>query len=70
MSTFSDTNYKKSLKKAALAVSISFAAMSGAAIAQSDFSDPDMEPTNDLPNPYTTVEGYLKMPAGREWGSL
>lgn len=69
MSTFSDTHYKKSLKKAALAVSISFAAMSGAAIAQSDFSDPDMEPTNDLPNPYTTVEGYLKMPAGREWGS-
>jgi DNA-binding beta-propeller fold protein YncE len=26
-------------------------------------------PTNDLPNPYTTVEGFFKMPAGREWGS-
>ena len=26
-------------------------------------------PTNDLPNPYTTVEGWARMPAGREWGS-
>jgi DNA-binding beta-propeller fold protein YncE len=26
-------------------------------------------PTNDAPNPYTTVEGYFKMPEGREWGS-
>jgi sugar lactone lactonase YvrE len=24
---------------------------------------------NDLPNPYSTVEGFFKMPAGREWGS-
>ena len=24
---------------------------------------------NDLPNPYTTVEGWAKMPAGRTWGS-
>lgn len=26
-------------------------------------------PTNDLPNPYNTVEGWAKLPAGREWGS-
>jgi DNA-binding beta-propeller fold protein YncE len=26
-------------------------------------------PTNDLPNPYTTVENFFKLPAGREWGS-
>ena len=26
-------------------------------------------PTNDLPNPYRTVEGWAKMPAGRTWGS-
>src|SRR5262245_47287833 len=26
-------------------------------------------PTNDLPNPYQTVAGYFKLPAGREWGS-
>jgi DNA-binding beta-propeller fold protein YncE len=26
-------------------------------------------PTNDAPNPYTTVTGWAKMPAGRTWGS-
>jgi hypothetical protein len=26
-------------------------------------------PTNDAPNPYQTVEGWAKLPAGREWGS-
>jgi hypothetical protein len=29
-----------------------------------------MPPTNDAPNPYRTVEGFFKMPAGRVWGSL
>jgi sugar lactone lactonase YvrE len=26
-------------------------------------------PTNDAPNPYETIEGHFKMPAGRTWGS-
>jgi sugar lactone lactonase YvrE len=26
-------------------------------------------PTNDLPNPYTTVADYFKLPEGRTWGS-
>ena len=26
-------------------------------------------PTNDAPNPYQTVKDYLKLPAGRTWGS-
>jgi sugar lactone lactonase YvrE len=26
-------------------------------------------PTNDAPNPYTTIDGWAKLPAGREWGS-
>src|SRR5579862_764556 len=26
-------------------------------------------PTNNLPNPYQTVENYFKMPEGRTWGS-
>jgi len=26
-------------------------------------------PTNSLPNPYTTVEHFFKMPEGRTWGS-
>jgi DNA-binding beta-propeller fold protein YncE len=29
----------------------------------------DMSPTNDLPNPYRTIEGWAKMPDGRSWGS-
>lgn len=29
----------------------------------------DMAPTNDLPNPYRTIEGWAKMPQGRSWGS-
>jgi streptogramin lyase len=28
-----------------------------------------VKPVNDLPNPYRTVEGWAKMPAGRTWGS-
>jgi sugar lactone lactonase YvrE len=28
-----------------------------------------MAPVNDAPNPYTTEEGWAKMPAGRTWGS-
>src|SRR5437868_8257734 len=26
-------------------------------------------PTNDLPNPYTTVADFFKLPEGRTWGS-
>jgi sugar lactone lactonase YvrE len=29
----------------------------------------DMAPTNNLPNPYRTIPGWAKMPAGRVWGS-
>lgn len=29
----------------------------------------DMPPTNNLPNPYRTIEGWAKMPPGRSWGS-
>ena len=28
-----------------------------------------VQPINDLPNPYNTVEGWAKMPAGRTWGA-
>ena len=30
---------------------------------------PTVAPTNSAPNPFTTVEGWAKMPAGRAWGS-
>jgi hypothetical protein len=29
----------------------------------------DVQPTNDAPNPYTTVADYFKLPQGRTWGS-
>ena len=32
-------------------------------------SQPAVAPTNDLPNPYQTIEGYFKLPEGRTWGS-
>ena len=28
-----------------------------------------IQPTNSAPNPYQTIEGWAKMPAGRSWGS-
>ncbi|MEX2583186.1 MAG: peptidyl-alpha-hydroxyglycine alpha-amidating lyase family protein [Gemmatimonadota bacterium] len=28
-----------------------------------------MTPTNTVPNPYTTIEGWANMPGGRSWGS-
>src|SRR5450830_1937374 len=30
----------------------------------------DVQPTNDLPNPYRTVAPWGKLPAGRTWGAL
>ena len=32
-------------------------------------AQPAAAPTNDLPNPYRTVEGWAKLPTGRTWGS-
>ncbi|MGH7654516.1 MAG: hypothetical protein ACREN6_07635 [Gemmatimonadaceae bacterium] len=32
-------------------------------------AQPDIKPTNDLPNPYRTIDGWAKMPEGRTWGS-
>ena len=32
-------------------------------------AQPDVAAVNDRPNPYTTIEGWAKMPAGRTWGS-
>ena len=30
----------------------------------------DIEPTNDLPNPYQTTAPWGKLPDGRTWGAL
>lgn len=46
---------------------IAAAAIAGSAVAIG--ATQATAPTNDAPNPYTTVEGWAKMPAGRTWGS-
>ena len=33
------------------------------------YAQADMDPVNDLANPYSTQAGFFKMPAGRNWGS-
>ena len=49
--------------------------LGGAALAQGGGQQPltgawsSTAPTNELPNPYNTIEGWAKLPAGREWGS-
>ena len=48
----------------ALIAAVAFALSGGNALAQ-----PDMAATNDTPNPYESIEGWAKMPAGRTWGS-
>src|ERR1051326_4544641 len=32
-------------------------------------SQTPVQPINDAPNPYQTIEGWAKMPEGRSWGS-
>lgn len=46
---------------------LSLAALASQAAAQA--GPGPAAPTNDLPNPYRSVEGWAKMPAGRTWGS-
>jgi DNA-binding beta-propeller fold protein YncE len=43
-----------------------FLALSACAFAQ----QPQGEPTNSIANPYRTIQGWAKLPAGRAWGSL
>src|SRR5215813_4569717 len=38
-------------------------------VAWQAFGQEPMKPVNDLPNPYQTVENFLKLPEGRAWGS-
>jgi sugar lactone lactonase YvrE len=39
------------------------------ALAAMAYAQADVRPTNLLPNPYDTVQGWAKMPAGRTWGA-
>jgi len=37
--------------------------------ADNAFTQSNVQPVNDPPNPYQTIEGWAKMPEGRTWGS-
>lgn len=37
--------------------------------AVSVYTQGNVQPVNDLHNPYATVENWAKMPEGRKWGS-
>lgn len=60
------SNYNKTTKSAFLALTAAVTIFPLLAFAQSDMN---MDPVNDLANPYQTIEGWAKMPAGRSWGS-
>jgi DNA-binding beta-propeller fold protein YncE len=45
------------------------AGLSVAWLGSSVLAQTPMAPVNDLPNPYSTIEGTFKMPEGRTWGA-
>lgn len=49
------------------ALSLALGALVGAAGPAA--AQPDIAPQNDAPNPYATIDGWAKLPQGREWGS-
>jgi sugar lactone lactonase YvrE len=54
------------MRRVARGAAVTVAVMAGVTVwAQA----PPPAPTNDLPNPFQTIEGFFKMPEGRTWGS-
>ena len=54
----------RSVARAIVVAGLSFASFAATGSAQAN-----MAPINSAPNPYTTVEGWAKLPEGRTWGS-
>jgi len=54
----------RSVARAIVLAGLSFASFATIGSAQAN-----MAPINSAPNPYTTVEGWAKLPEGRTWGS-
>jgi len=69
MSNNNNSSLKSPIRQAMITMAAALGALSMAACAQTNYSDPEMAALNDLPNPYETVEGWLKLPQGRTWGS-
>jgi streptogramin lyase len=65
---------RASVKTAALLVVVTAIAAAGTRTAGQSAPDAEskrasIQPTNDAPNPYQSVEGWAKLPEGRMWGS-
>lgn len=52
-----------------IVASLALSTSAGAPALAQGAPQPALQPVNSLPNPYRTVEGWAKMPAGRTWGS-
>jgi len=59
----------RAIRVGLMAASVAAACLGSATFAQAPAPWMSMTPTNDLPNPYNTIEGWAKLPAGRTWGS-
>jgi sugar lactone lactonase YvrE len=59
-------SYTRLAKYLIAAVGLSAIAVSGGARIHGQMA---MQPTNDAPNPYNSIENYFKLPEGRTWGS-
>lgn len=55
--------------RARLVTSVAVAVATIAASAVEIGAQTNVQPVNDLPNPYQTIEGWAKLPDGRAWGS-
>ncbi len=60
---------RKTFERATQVAPLVLGFVSLATLATAQGNTPANTPVNDRPNPYRTVEGWAKMPAGRTWGS-
>jgi hypothetical protein len=56
------------MRNTVIAAALTLLALCGPALAQSVFSNPNMPPVNDLPNPYSDRQ-VMPLPDARAWGS-
>ncbi|MBX7117477.1 MAG: peptidyl-alpha-hydroxyglycine alpha-amidating lyase family protein [Gemmatimonadaceae bacterium] len=59
----------KRVDRAGRAALVAALTVVAAATASAQSGAPGVAPVNDRPNPFRTVEGWAKLPAGRTWGS-
>jgi streptogramin lyase len=57
------------IARVSLAIALLAVTLVAAPVRQGAAAQSPVEPANDAPNPYTTIEGWAKMPTGRTWGA-